>query len=515
MKEIALRDYQMTAVEALRAGLRDGHKRQILYLPTGAGKTVTSAWFIHSAKEKGRSALFVVDRLALVDQTSKTLWEYGIDHGIIQGNNTTRAGHPILVCSAQTLEKRAWFQDGVREIDLVVIDEAHIQRRQVMEKCVEMDVPIIGLSASPFTKGLGKSFSNVVNVRTTNRLIQDQWLSPMFVTVVKEIDTAGVTVRKTGEWDSGELAEESKKITGDIIAEYFKHTEKHFGHPVKTIVFSADVADGERITEEFTEAGLAFEQVSYLDTQEQQREKIERHRTGETLGLVSCSVLQRGYDVPDIRCMIDAHPYRKSLSSVIQQYGRGMRIAEGKEYCLLLDHAGNYLGFEDDILDVFENGMQSLDEAAAKNGKGRQKRPRKPCYKCGAVIPKGAKKCPGCGRKIERPNEVLNVAGQTEEVGFLEHPNETADPLTDKDHAWAELVLMAAEKKKGDDDARRWCQAQYNNLFGSFRQEKFKWGAMNRATGNLAFRQKIKKQIARYIIIRKAQAEKARQDAAA
>ena len=501
MQAIELRSYQEEAVEQLRQGLREGHLRQMLYMPTGAGKTITAASFFESAKAKRRSAVFLVDRIVLVNQASKELWKYGIDHGIVQGDNSRRVGHPILVASAQTLEKRSWWMGGERKIDLVVVDEAHVQRQKILEQLIEAGIPTIGLSASPVTPGLGKIFSKVVNVATTNNLIDQGHLAPLFVVITKEIDTRGIKVQ-AGEWLSKQLGERVRQITGDIIGTYFSQTERHFGGPVKTIVFTADVADAERLTEEFCNRGLAFECVSYHDSSDEQEQKIERHRRGETLGLVSCAVLQRGYDVPDIECIVDAHPYRHSLASVIQQNGRGMRSAPGKKYCLLLDFAGNYLGFEDRILEIYEHGINVMDDGTKKQSESRQKEPRKPCI-CGTVVPKGAKVCPGCGREIKRKSSVEKVAGKEQEIGFLSGGYEVDpknNPLINKDLAWAELIAISLRRNKSEEQARAFCQAQYRTLFGERRKQQFNWADAATATGDKEFALKIRRQVAHYML---------------
>ena len=76
-KEIDLRPYQLDAVEGLRVKIREGKKRLILVAPTGAGKTVIASHLLRQADQKGSYALFMVDRVALVNQTSETLDDYG------------------------------------------------------------------------------------------------------------------------------------------------------------------------------------------------------------------------------------------------------------------------------------------------------------------------------------------------------------------------------------------------------------------------------------------------------
>ncbi len=114
-----LRDYQSASIELLREGIRDGHPRQILCAPTGSGKTLVGAYLIAEAAAKGSKAAFVCDRVALVNQTSKVFTEFGIPHGVAQGQNTFGRSLPVQVCSAQTIEARGFWPD----LDLVIVDQ--------------------------------------------------------------------------------------------------------------------------------------------------------------------------------------------------------------------------------------------------------------------------------------------------------------------------------------------------------------------------------------------------------
>ena len=111
-KEISLRPYQADAIENLRNGIRAGKRRLLLVAGTGAGKTLTSAHLLQEADRKGSYALFIVDRVALVDQTSAVFDEYGIQHGIVQGiNSRWTPRENVQVCSAQTLARRSLPRD--------------------------------------------------------------------------------------------------------------------------------------------------------------------------------------------------------------------------------------------------------------------------------------------------------------------------------------------------------------------------------------------------------------------
>ncbi|WP_310715322.1 DEAD/DEAH box helicase family protein, partial [Burkholderia multivorans] len=90
---IILRPYQLDSVDALRAGMRAGHRAQVLMAPTGAGKTEIGAYLCDEVNKKGRRAAFVVDRVNLVDQTSQRFDKYGIPHGVIQADHWRRRGY--------------------------------------------------------------------------------------------------------------------------------------------------------------------------------------------------------------------------------------------------------------------------------------------------------------------------------------------------------------------------------------------------------------------------------------
>src|SRR5690349_115358 len=118
-KEIELRDYQVGAVETLRQKIRADQKRLILCAGTGAGKTVIASHLLRQADRKGSYALFLVDRVTLVNQTSATLDSYGIRHGVLQGHHERFAPHEnVQVCSIQTLARRRL----PRAPDLIVYD---------------------------------------------------------------------------------------------------------------------------------------------------------------------------------------------------------------------------------------------------------------------------------------------------------------------------------------------------------------------------------------------------------
>ena len=475
-REIVLRPHQEASVEALRQGIRNGARRQILVAPTAYGKTECAAHIIQQSQKKGATAWFIVDRIQLVDQTSARFAQYGIDHGIVQADNIyTDTTKPVQVISAQTLEKRdlGWFPD------LFVVDECHEQRKGVIELIEKAtQAKAIGLSATPFATGMAEHWDGLVNGATVNFLLAQGWLAPLRIKACVAPDMTGAKIRK-GEYAEEESAERGITIIGDVVQTWVEQTRKHFGAPAKTIVFSPSVKHGAELCRQFAEAGFNFQQISYLDKDAgDRREKIAEFRKPDSAidGLVSCQVLTKGFDVSDIRCMISCRPYRKSFSSHIQELGRGMRIHPGKEYCLHLDHSGNVIRFAEDTAWLFEHGVDSLSDAAKRDSTVREplekiKRERF-CGECGTQMQAGSSVCPSCGWERPQRGEIQIVQGElidfeiSTKEAFQPRQGLRADCLKSPRRIWqAALGYCLSNSRKGEDRARKWAAGIWCGIY--------------------------------------------------
>ena len=407
--EINLRPYQVAAIEGLRQNIRNGVKNQILMAPTGAGKTVLGAYLLNEANSKMRRAIFVCDRISLINQTSATLDLYGIPHGVMQAQHWRyRPWERIQVASAATLARRQWPED----IDLIIIDECHSQVKNTIDRISKRDCITIGLSATPFSKGLGKNYDSVVSVTTTNKLIQDKFLVPFRVYAASEPDMTGAKV-VAGEWTEDEITDRTMPIIGDCVAEYLKH-----GQNKKFIAFGCNVAHATEMKKQFADAGVICELYTYREGDEFRTEVVEEFRKPDSYirGLISVSALSKGFDVSDVEVIIMCRPLKSSLAEHIQILGRGLRIHEGKTEAIILDHAGNCLRFWDAMSEVFETGQVELDD-----GKKKEKEKKKPkekkakkCPVCFAIHESFV--CPSCGHVPEKKSNVEHKAGTLKEM---------------------------------------------------------------------------------------------------
>ena len=457
---LELRPHQMDVVEKLRHGFADGHRCQLLYAPTGFGKTETAIHIMAEVSKNYKRTAMVMDRIVLVEQTSLRLSRYGIDHGVMQsGHWRYRPAERIQICSAQTLEARGSFPD----IDLLIIDEAHVSRAGTVKFIKNHpNVKVIGLTATPFTKGLGDIYTHIVGASPTGELIEKGWLTPLKVFVAKEIDMTGAK-KVAGEWSSDQVTERGMQITGDIVAEWVKKTHELFGMPRKTIVFCAGVDHGRDLVKKFAEAGYNFVSISYKEDDEFKRAVIEDFAKPDTEihGLIATDILTKGFDVPDVMIGISARPFSKSFSSHVQQLGRIMRPCEGKEYAVWLDHAGNFLRFRDDWDELYQDGVKRLKEGGEKAKKEPTEKEKKEakCPKCGVLWTFKGRICEECGYEKPIRNEVQAVPGE-----LLELQASNARLEVGKQEFYSQILYYARAKgfKEG------WAAYKYKEKFGVF-----------------------------------------------
>ena len=451
---LQLRPYQERAIEALRDGFSRGFKSQVLYAPTGAGKTEMAIALLDATKKKFNSCGMIMDRIILCEQTSRRLERYQIDHGVLMsGHWRYKPYEKIQICSAQTLERREMFPD----FSLAIVDECHSAREKISEFLRNnANMRVVGLSATPFTKGLAKTYDNVISTVTTKDLVDQGVLVPLKIFVSKEIDMTGAT-KVAGEWSQAETTERCLKITGDIVAEWIKKTHEIFGKAEKTIIFCSGVAHGVELSKKFKEQGYNFVSVSYHDTNEEKQEVIEEFSKPDSSihGLIATDVLTKGFDVPDVKIGVSARPFSKSLSSHIQQMGRVMRGHPTKEFAVWLDHSGNYLRFYEDWDEIYRNGVYELDDGKEKPKKEKTEVEKKEskCPRCGYFW-KGLDVCPSCGCTRERRSKVESVPGEMRELGVIK--------FEDKQKFWSELQFQ--KKYRGWSDKR--CLATYREKFG-------------------------------------------------
>jgi superfamily II DNA or RNA helicase len=430
------RPFQTQAHDALRQGFKNGHKNQVIMAPTGAGKTYLGMRICNEAMQKGKRAVFLCDRTTLIDQTSDVAEKYGLkDHGIIQANHWRRDPDQLLqIASVQTIAKRQFWP----KMDVLVVDEAHTMYKAWTDYAVQTGAAVIGLSATPFSTGMGKIFSNLINATTMHDLTVSGVLVPMRIFSCTKPDMKGAETAG-GEWTDKAAEERGMKIVGDVVTEWRRFAENR-----KTIVFGATIAHCKELAKQFIDQGVMAAVFTSETTKAERKMLLDEYRKADSVlkVLISVEALAKGFDVPDVGCVCDARPLRKSLSTAIQMWGRGLRSAPNKEDCYLLDFSGNIIRFAEDYSEIYFNGLDALDDGEKLDKKIRKDEDYelKGCPRCG--YKPFAKRCMGCGYEKISQAITETLPGHMQEI-FIGEGKNKKKLANNAQHLWHQVVTYA------------------------------------------------------------------------
>lgn len=464
-----LREYQQECIRQVRAQIREARaagKKGINILlcsPTGSGKTLIASYIIYETVRNLKRANFVVDRINLVDQTSEVFDDLRIPHGVYQADHPRRRPwERAQVCSAATMVRRKW-----PESDVDVIDECHTITKVVSERISKRERITLGLTATPFTKGLGLLYDALVNVCTTNELIELGFLSNFRIFAASQPNMEGVKV-KGGEWDEKETSERALAVVGDCVAEYLKHCPG-----VKFIASAVDVEHVHALHKQFMDAGVMCATYTYQDGDDTRRDIVREFRKPDSYirGLITVTAATKGFDVPDIGCVIMARPLRKALHEVIQFLGRGLRISPetGKTECIVLDHSGNLIRFWDEWKTFFAEGAIELDDGKKKPKEEKPNPTEKQPMKCPVChrVHDPAPFCPQCGHEYPKKiNGVQHVAGTLAEVIATGNKRQITDAL------WPQLCFYARTRSTDMGKAEKIALALFKQMTGDWPKDR-------------------------------------------
>lgn len=345
---VQLRPYQQEALESIENFYAKGVNKQLVVLPTGAGKTVI---FTHLPKQLNNALpmLILAHREELLVQAKEKLsWsnpELTVE--IEQAEN--HAGYvDVVVASVPTLGREASERITKFPKDYfktIVIDEAHHAAAPTYRR-------ILDYFSNPFTLGVTATpqrsdntrltdvFDEIVYYKTIVDLIQEGWLSRLVGYRIKtDTDISEVQTRE-GDYIASQLEDtiNTPQRNALIVASYMEICSTS-----KAIAFCAGVEHAHDLASSFTSANIAAEVIVGTTSSEQRQAILARFASGQTRVLVNVGVLTEGFDEPSVEAIILARPTRSTLLYT-QIVGRGTRLFEGKEHCKVLDFADTTKG---------------------------------------------------------------------------------------------------------------------------------------------------------------------------
>lgn len=427
-----LRKHQSLAINMVRQSLARGNRRTVLQAPVAFGKTVTASAMIEGARANGRTVLFTVPRISLVDQAVAEFEGQGIRRiGVIQADHPRRDDTaPVQVASVDTLMRR--------EIDFtpdfVIIDEAHLKQGQIGRIMARWpDRYYVGLSATPFAKGMGLLWHDLVIPITMRELVERGYLSQFTVYAPDVPDMSGVRTT-AGDYHEGDIAKAmgEGKLIASVVQTWLGKGE---GRP--TLVFGVNCAHAQQLQREFERAGVSAGYCDAYTDRVAMQLYANRFRQGEYQVFCSVRKLTTGVDWA-VSCIVDAAP-TKSETLHIQKLGRGMRVNPGTEDLVVLDHAGNCLrlGLPTDI---HHDTLDATERGAQKSRPRAERLPRE-CASCGALHT--GLICPFCGHERKPVAGVETVDGELIEITG----KKAAPPTKEEKDRWMRGLIWIGQQR--------------------------------------------------------------------
>lgn len=365
MASFKLRDYQSEAVAATLKHFRKTNESAVIVLPTGSGKSLVIAELARLAKRK---ILVLTHVKELVEQNQQKYQSYGLTAGIYSaGLKQKNTQYQVTFASIQSVARNLdRFQ---HDYSLIIIDECHRvnlnnpdeessnQYQQVISqlKSVNPDIKLLGLTATPYRLGMGwiyckhyrgivrsespRPFEHCIYELPLRHLIKRKFLTPpkLVDATIEHYDFSSLLPNTVGEYnrsDLNQLFSKNHRITQGIIEQVVELSTERQG----VMIFAATVEHAEEI---FNYLPLQTSALITGATENKQRDQlINDFKSKKLKYLVNVSVLTTGFDAPHVDLIAILRP-TQSVSLYQQIIGRGLRLSEGKEDCLVIDYTGN------------------------------------------------------------------------------------------------------------------------------------------------------------------------------
>ena len=355
--EITPRPFQLRILEAIQAARLNGVTRNLVVAATGTGKTVIAALdYRDQAHANGSqpTLLFVVHRKEILQQAldcfRSVLRDQNFGELLVDGQQPNQWRH--VFASVMSLNsQKPWMSLGRSHFVHVIVDEAHRGTAASYRPIFESLQPdrLLGLTATPERMD-GSSILTDFNGQMTAEIrlpeaLNEKLLCPFhYFGVADNIDLSGEQFWRNGRYASDEL---EKVFTGDdirakqrvdLVVQSLRRYQPELDG-VRGVGFCAGVRHAHYMAEHLNLAGIRSAVVVGNTPREEREDSLRKLRAGDLTFLFTVDVLSEGVDIPEINLVLFLRP-TESLTVFLQQLGRGLRHAPGKECLTVLDFVG-------------------------------------------------------------------------------------------------------------------------------------------------------------------------------
>ena len=353
-----LRRWQQEIIDGFPE-IQKAHRRFIVKAPTGAGKTVLASEIIRQFYA-GEKVIVLCHRLVLLEQLERALAK---EHKVckLNLNHSEKAFADYDVLLSTSTRAREILDDAVEQAKLIIIDEAHrvspngTGYKRILECFMEKwrdDAHLLGLTASPERRTadqrdqLSLAFDAIIDGANMEKLFEEGILvrpryRPHFI---HDLELASIDI-SSGDFPVTKLAPAIIKssMISHACSIYLEERENVKPKPISAW-FCPDVTVAETTVEAIEELGISVNLITASTPIKERMQMLASHARGEVEAVVSVGVLAEGWDNPHCNLIVHMRP---TLSKVLwgQSVGRGLRAAEGKDSCVVIDVSSNWSTF--------------------------------------------------------------------------------------------------------------------------------------------------------------------------
>lgn len=415
-----LRSYQQEALDAILTEIRTD-QNVLLQAACGAGKTVIFSSLIKHCLERYKMRIGVVaHREQLVRQARDKLvsvWPEGaglIGTACTSVSSDIELERPVVIGSPQTLARRI---GEMPPLQMLIVDECHRLPPANAEsqygtlinslRSYYPQMRLLGVTATPFRLGHGYIYGTDCKSGEQNwwdrltysisikDLQDDGFLVPYRGKATDEPDLSGVK-KSAGEYNLHDLGERCSQTV--YVQSAVKAVQDYAQDRQHIVVFGVTIEHAEILCEAFKAVGYKSTVVHSKQPHDERMTNLDAFDRGETQVICNVGILTEGWDCTSVDCMVVCRP-TMSPALWVQIVGRGLRLHEGKQDCLLLDLSGNWRrhGDPNEPRVTWSDGRKkNLASEPEETAEGNV------CPKCQECVSASAIICPYCGAELKR-----------------------------------------------------------------------------------------------------------------